>query len=76
MFDYLTKTQVVNVKEIIAESIKYQVWEMGCDFEIAFTDGGELNFDKSFLRFNVKKKLYPKATLNVTVNIEYQTLLA
>ena len=44
---------------------------MGCDFEIAFTDGGELNFDKSFLRFNVKKKLYQKATLNVTVNIEY-----
>ena len=28
-------------------------------------------FDKYFLHFTVKKKLYEKVTLNLTVNIEY-----
>ena len=42
---------------------------IGVEFEIVFTDVGELNFDKSFLYFNVKKKLYAKIAL--TVNIEY-----
>ena len=39
-------------------------------FDIALSDGSELNFDKSLLHFNVKK-IYPKAILNLTVNIEY-----
>ena len=42
-------------------------WELN---SIAPTDGVELNFDKSFLYFDVKKKLYAKVTLNLTVNIE------
>ena len=32
---------------------------------------GELNFYKFFHYFNVKKKIHPKAILNLTVNIEY-----
>ena len=32
-------------------------------------DEGGLNFDKSFLHFNVKKKIYSKVTLNLTVDI-------
>ena len=51
------------------DSINYFVWELVIEFEIALTDVGELNFDKSFLHFNVKKKIYAKITL--TVNIEY-----
>ena len=43
---------------------------IGIEFEIALTDERELNFDKSFLTFNVKKKIYAKVTLNLTVNIE------
>ena len=57
------------MKEFTADSINYLVWELGIEFEIALTDVGELNFDKSFLHFNVKKKIYAKITL--TVNIEY-----
>ena len=52
------------------DSINCLVWELGIEFEKALTDGGELNFDKSSLHFNVKKKIYPKVTLNLTVNIE------
>ena len=44
---------------------------MGIEFEIALTDGGELNFDRSFHYFNVKKKIHPKANLSLTVNIKY-----
>ena len=57
------------MKEFTADSINYLVWELGNEFEIALTDGGELNFGKSFLDFNVKKKYMQKNTL--TVNIEY-----
>ena len=57
------------MKEFTADSINYLVWELGVEFEIALTDVGELNFDKYFLYFNVRKKLYAKITL--TVNIEY-----
>ena len=46
------------------------VWELGIEFERAFTDGGKLDVDKSSLHFNVKKKIYPKVTFNLTVNIE------
>ena len=59
------------MKEFTADNINYLVWELGIEFEIAPTDadGGELNFDKSFLLFNVKKNIYAKVTLSV--NIEY-----
>ena len=30
--------------------------------EIGLVDGGELNFDQSFLKFNVKKKIYAKSS--------------
>ena len=50
--------------------MNYLVWELEVEFEIALTDGGDLNFDKSFLHFNVKKKIYAKVSLNLTVNIE------
>ena len=43
-------------------SINCLVWELGIEFERALTNGGH---------FNVKKKIYPKVTLNVTVNIEF-----
>ena len=52
------------------ESVHYTGWELGTEFEIALTDGDELNFDKSFLHFNVKNKIYAKVTLGLTVNIE------
>ena len=57
------------MKKFTADSINYLVWEFRIEFEIALTDVGELNFDKSFLYFNVKKKIDAKITL--TVNIEY-----
>ena len=31
------------------------------EFEIGIVDGGELNFNQSFLRFNIKKKIYAKS---------------
>ena len=39
------------------DSINYLVWEWKIEFEIARTDEGELNVDKSFLHFNVKQKI-------------------
>ena len=30
--------------------------------DIGLVDGGELNFDQSFLQFDVKKKLYAKSS--------------
>ena len=57
------------MKEFTADSINDLEWELGIEFEMALTDVGELNFDKSSLHFNVKKKIYAKITL--TVNIEY-----
>ena len=56
--------------------INYLVPELGIEFEVALNYGSELNFDKSFLHFIVKKRIYPKVTVNLTVNIEYKTLLA
>ena len=38
MFDYLTQTQVINLKEFTADSINYLVWELETEFEIALTD--------------------------------------
>ena len=57
------------MKEFTADSINYLLWELGIEFEISLTDVSELNCDKIFLYFNVKKKIYAKLT--VTVNIEY-----
>ena len=53
------------------ESINYLGSELEVQFEIELIDRGELNFNKSFLHFNVKKKIYVKVTLKLTVNIEY-----
>ena len=58
-------------KEFAVDSINCLVWELGIEFAKALTDGAELNFDKSSLHCNIKKKIYPKVTLNLTVNIEY-----
>ena len=58
------------MKRFTADNINYFVWESKIEFEIALTDGGELNFDKFSPHFNVKKKIYPKVILNLTVNIE------
>ena len=44
------------MKEFAVESIDCFVWELGIEFEKELTDGGKLNFDKSSLHFNVKKK--------------------
>ena len=32
------------------------------ELNIGLVDGGELNFDQSFLQFNVKKKIYAKSS--------------
>ena len=56
------------------DSINYFGWELGTEIEIPHTDEEELNFDKYFLHFNLKKKIYAKATFNLTQNIEYTTL--
>ena len=49
MFEYLRKTQVINLKEFTVDSINYFCWELGIEFEIALTDGGGLNFDDGHL---------------------------
>ena len=62
MFDYLRQTQVINLKEFTVNSVNYLGWKLRIEFEIALIDWGELNFDKSFLHFNVKKKTYAKVS--------------
>ena len=32
------------------------------ELDIGLVDGGELNFDQSFLQFNVRKKIYAKSS--------------
>ena len=73
MFDYLTKTEVINLKKFTVDSLNYLGWEL--KIQIALIDAGELNFDKFFLYFIVKKKIYAKVTLNLPINIDYYTLL-
>ena len=34
------------------------------ELKIGLNDGGKLNFDNSFPKFNVKKKIYAKSSLN------------
>ena len=46
------------------DSINYLVWEFEIEFEIALTDGVELNFDKSFLYFIVKNIAICKSYFN------------
>ena len=71
MVDCLTRTKVINLKEFTMDSINYLVWELRIEFEITLANGSELNFDKSSLHFNAKKKIYLKFTLNLTVNREH-----
>ena len=51
-------------------SIDYLGWKLGIEFEIELTDGDEFNFDKPFLHFNVKKKIFAKVIFNLIVSIE------
>ena len=37
--------------------------------EIGLVVGGKLNFDKAFLQFNVKKKIYAKSYFRITFSI-------
>ena len=76
MFDYLTQTSVINLKEWTVGSIDYLGWKLGIEFEIELTDGDELNFDKPFLHFNVKKKIFAKVIFTLIVSIESSALLA
>ena len=39
MFEYLTKTDIINLKEFILNSINYLRWESGLKFEVAVTEG-------------------------------------
>ena len=55
MFDCLTRTKVINLKEFAMDSINYLVWELRIECEITLANGSELNFDKSSLHFNAKK---------------------
>ena len=48
---------------------------MGIELEVTLTDRDELNFDKSLPHCNVKKKICPKASLNLTVDIILDTVL-
>ena len=32
------------------------------ELDIGLVDGSDLNFDQSFLQFNLKKKIYPKSS--------------
>ena len=65
--DHLTKNWVISLKEFTVDSKNYLHWKLGIEFEIALNYACELNFDKSFLHFNVKKKIYAKVILNLTV---------
>ena len=40
------------------------------ELEIGLVDGGELNFNQSFLKFNVKKKYRQRVILDLTLNAE------
>ena len=42
------------------------------ELKIGLLDGGELNFDQSFMQFNVKKKKYRRRVLlDLALNAEY-----
>ena len=41
------------------------------ELEIGLVDGGELNFNQYFLKFNVKKKYSRRVILDLTLNAEY-----
>ena len=39
--------------------------------QIRLADDGELNFNQSFLKFDVNKKIQAKSILDLTLNAEY-----
>ena len=41
------------------------------ELEIGLVDKGELNFNQSFLKFNVIKKYRRRVVINLTLNAEY-----
>ena len=41
------------------------------ELEIGLVDGDELNFNQSFLKFNVRKKYRRRVILDLTLNAEY-----
>ena len=41
------------------------------ELDIGLVDGGKLNFDQSFLQFNVKKETYPRSFSRFGLNDEY-----
>ena len=41
------------------------------ELDIGLVDGDKLNFDQSFLQFNVKKEIYPKSSSRFDLNDEY-----
>ena len=52
MFDYLTNASVIHFKEFAVGQHKLScLGALRSEFEIALTDGSELNFYKSFLHF-------------------------
>ena len=41
------------------------------ELDVRVVDWGELNFDQSFLQFNVKEKYIQRVLLNLTLNVAY-----
>ena len=49
---------------MIVDNTNYLVWELAIEFEVVL-DRDELNFDKSFLNFNIKNKNIQKYMQNL-----------
>ena len=48
--------------KVIDRFITYLMLRYIPELDIGLADRGELNFDQSFLQFNVKKKIYAKSS--------------
>ena len=59
------------MKDFTADSINYLVWEFETEFGVALTDGVELNFDKSFLHFNLKNTYMQKLLWLYILNVRH-----
>ena len=59
------------MKNFTADSINYLVWEFETEFGVALTDGVELNFDKSFLHFNLKNTYMQKLLWLYILNVRH-----
>ena len=70
----IIQQKIKSLKEFTVDSISYFSCQLGTEIEIPHIDEEELNFDKHFLHFNLKKKIYAKATFNLSQNIEYTAL--